>query len=213
MSGIDGGSRIQAVIFDFGGVICFPPNQAQWREAAAFCRAERHAFEAAFWEDRDAYDCGQDPRLYWTAIGARLGLRFDDATIDAMIEREIAFWSLFDERVLRWTRGLRAAGIRTGILSNLPRPIGERLKSLPGFLAHFDEVTFSYELGVVKPQAAIYQAAVRGLGIDPGRALFLDDRAANVHGARALGLVAEIFTTWEDFLAGVRARHELPEPA
>jgi putative hydrolase of the HAD superfamily len=205
-------SAIRAVIFDFGGVICFPPSEAQWQEAASFCGADPVALEAAFWRDRDSYDAGEDPRAYWNEIGGRLGRAFDGATIDGMIQREIAFWSRFDDRVLAWIGDLRAAGFHTGILSNLPRPLGETLKSLPGFLDHFDEVTFSYELGVVKPHAAIYQSAVGGLGIEPCEALFLDDRPANVEGARATGLEAEIFTAWEDFLANGRARYGLPEP-
>jgi len=204
--------KIRAVIFDFGGVICFPPREAQWQEAASFCGGDPAALEAAFWRDRDSYDAGEDPRAYWENIGADLGLTFDDATIDGMIQREIAFWSRFDDRVLRWAEDLREVGLRTGILSNLPRPLGEKLKTLPGFLGHFDEVTFSYELGVVKPHAAIYQSAVEGLQIVPGEALFLDDRPANVEGARATGLQAEIFKTWEDFLANGRARYGLPEP-
>ncbi len=203
----------EAVLFDFGGVICFPPNEAQWREAAAFCGAGRADFEAAFWADRDRYDAGEDAHVYWTGIGERLGIPFGAATIRGLIDREIAFWSRFDTRVLHWISDLRGSGIRTGILSNLPRTIGEALKTAPGFLDHFDEVTFSYELRVVKPDAAIYETAVRGLGIDPRAALFLDDRAANVNGARAVGLQAEIFTTWEQFLAGGPLRLGLPAPA
>ena len=129
-----------------------------------------------------------------------------------MIAREIAFWSRFDVRVLGWIGDLRAAGIRTGILSNLPRPLGESLKSLPGFIARFNEVTFSYELGVVKPHAPIYGNAIRGLGIEPHKMLFLDDRDTNVQGARATGLNAEIFTSWEKFVAIGPAQYELPVP-
>lgn len=204
--------KIRAVIFDFGGVICFPPTEAQWREAASFCGADPAALQAAFWKDRDAYDCGEDPRVYWKNIGARLGLAYDEATIDGLIRREIAFWSRFDTRVLRWAGDLRSLDFRTGILSNLPRPIGENLKSLSGFLDHFDEVTFSYELGVVKPHAAIYKSAVGSLGIESGEALFIDDRAANVEGARAVGLAAELFASWEDFLANGSAKYGLPAP-
>ncbi len=133
--------------------------------------------------------------------------------IDGLIEREIRFWSRFDNRVLNWTNNLRAAGLRTSILSNMPRPLGEHLKTLPGFLDHFDEVTLSYEVGVVKPDAPIYHSAIGDLEIDPARALFLDDRELNVDAARAVGLQAEIFTTWEDFLTKDRERHSLPAPA
>src|SRR6185369_7475118 len=112
-----------------------------------------------------------------------------------------------------WTRQLRAAGVRTAILSNLPRPLGEELRSTPGFLEHFDHVTFSYELGVVKPQPEIYLDTIAGLDIAPSDALFLDDRQDNVDGSRAVGLRGELYTTWEDFVAsGLSARYALPLP-
>ena len=127
-----------------------------------------------------------------------------------MIRREIDFWSHFDTRVLNWTQDLRRAGLRTSILSNLPRTLGESLRAEPGFLDHFDQVTFSYELGVIKPEPEIYRHAIQGLGVEPTEALFLDDRPENVEGARAAGLHAEIFTTWEEFLDRDRARYGLP---
>ena len=96
---------------------------------------------------------------------------------------------------------MRAAGYRTAILSNLPRPLGEELRATPGFLDPFDHVTFSYELRKVKPQPEIYLDAIRGLGIEPSEALFLDDRPDNVEGAHAVGLRALLYSTWEDFVA------------
>ena len=204
--------KIQAVIFDFGGVICFPPSPDQWQEAAAFSGTDAPAFQAAFWEGRDGYDAGEDPHIYWRSVASRLGRSFNDEMIRGLIEREIRFWSRFDHRVLGWAKRLQAAGVRTGILSNLPRPLGDHLKTLPGFLDHFDQVTFSYELGVVKPDAPIYRSAIGGLEVDPAAALFLDDRPSNVEGAKAVGLRAEIFTTWEDFAGkGIQAA-ALPMP-
>jgi len=79
-------------------------------------------------------------------------------------------------------------------------------------LDHFDQVTFSYELGVIKPEAEIYSHAIEGLGVDAAEALFLDDRPENVEGARAAGIHAEVFTTWEEFLERDRARYGLPAP-
>jgi len=127
-----------------------------------------------------------------------------------MIEHEIGFWSRFDDRALGWTHQLRAAGVRTGILSNLPRPLGNRLRETDGFLKHFDHVTFSFELGIVKPQREIYDDAVRGLNVKPAEALFLDDRPENVEGAREAGLHSELFTTWEEFAAETPERYGLP---
>jgi putative hydrolase of the HAD superfamily len=204
--------KLRAVVFDFGNVICHPPSAQQLSQAAARCGLTLDAFCAAFWRHRREYDRGADPAAYWQDIAASIGRVFDDSLVAEMIQREIDFWSNFDHRVLDWTHDLRRAGFRTGILSNLPRPLGETLRAQPGFLSHFDQVTFSYELGFIKPEPEIYLHAIHELGVDPTEALFLDDRSDNVEGARAIGLNAEIFTTWEEFLDQDRARYSLPPP-
>jgi putative hydrolase of the HAD superfamily len=201
---------LKAVIFDFGGVICFHPTTQQIAEAAAACGLTPPDFLRAFWTHRIAYDAGQDPYIYWRGVAQTAGRIFDDALIAQMIEREIDFWSHNDERVLTWTTRLRAHGIRTGILSNLPRPLGTRLRAIPGFLEHFDQVTFSYELAAVKPHREIYDHSIQGLNIAPAEALFLDDREENVEGARAAGLEAELYVNWENFEATQLPKHSLP---
>ena len=150
--------------------------------------------------------------MYWQDIAASNGRVFDQAMVAELIRREVDFWSHFDARVLSWAQDLRRAGLRTGILSNLPRTLGQKLRADAGFLNHFDQVTFSYELGVIKPEPEIYRHAIHGLGVEPAEALFLDDRPDNVEGARAAGIYAEIFTSWEEFLEGDCARYGLPAP-
>jgi putative hydrolase of the HAD superfamily len=203
---------IRAVIFDFGNVICFPPTEEQWSEAAQFSGVAVADFKRIFWSLRDEYDRGGDPLAYWLDFAKLSGRNFDHAMIDGLIQREIAFWSHFDRRVLAWIDELRAAGIRTGILSNLPWPLAGALRATPGFLNHFDQVTFSCELGVMKPHPKIYQDAINGLAIAAADGLFLDDRPENIEGARAVGLGAELFNDWEDFRTRGPARYSLPEP-
>ena len=167
-----------------------------------------------FWANRIEYDAGRlTPAKYWKDVARRAGTYFEDSKIPRLIRHEIELWNQYDPRVFAWINQLRAAGYRTAILSNLPQPLGEELRVTPGFLEHFDHVTFSYELGVVKPQAEIYRHTMGGLGMEPGDALFLDDKAENVEGARAVGLRAELFPDWETFAAsGVPAGYGLPAP-
>jgi putative hydrolase of the HAD superfamily len=204
--------NIRAVIFDFGGVLCFPPTEAQVARAAQACRLPVTDFLMAFWGHRIQYDAGQiEPAAYWHAVAGSAGTRFEDAIIPVLVRHEIDFWSRFDERLLGWIRDLRGAGIRTGILSNLPRPLGEELRARPGFLEQFDHVTFSYELAMVKPEPGIYEHAVAGLKVAPQEALFLDDRPDNVEGARSAGLHAQVYSGWEDFTrGGLATRYGLP---
>lgn len=203
---------LKAVIFDFGGVLCLHPDEIRLARAAEAARLPGPQFLDAFWSHRVPYDAGElEPEPYWRLV---TGDSYDAARLTDMIQAEIGLWDQYDARVFAWIGQLKAAGLQIGILSNLPRVLGEALLAEPGFLDPFDHRTFSYEVGSVKPQAAIYEHAFQGLGVAPGEALFLDDRPANVDGALAAGLRAELFPSWEDFLAsGAMERYSLPVPA
>lgn len=202
---------IRAVIFDFGGVLCFHPDEGRIARAAEECGLPPDLFWKGLWQTRLEYDAGRiEPAAYWRGV---MGATFQEAKLPALIRREVELWNRYDQRVFDWIGRLRRAGIRIAILSNLPRVLGEELRATPGLLEPFDHVTFSYELGVTKPEPAIYLDAIRGLGVTAGETLFLDDKAVNVEGARAAGLRTELYTTWEEFAAsGAAARYALPEP-
>jgi putative hydrolase of the HAD superfamily len=200
------------VVFDFGNVICFPPAQEKIERAAAEAGLPVDEFLRAMWKDRLPYDGGISPREYWRGVAAHASTEFDDSLIERMVEHEIGFWNAFDARVLDWMKALRGAGFTIGILSNLPHPIAESLRATPGFLEHFDHITFSCDLRLFKPQGAIYEHSFRGLNMAPEETLFIDDKIENVEGARAVGMQAELFTTWEEFVRDVPGRYGLPFP-
>jgi putative hydrolase of the HAD superfamily len=202
--------KIRSVVFDFGNVICFPPSQEKLARAAADAGLPIDEFLRAMWKDRLPYDGGETPQQYWRKVAAHASTEFDDSLIKRMVEHEIGFWNTFDARVFQWIETLRASGLTIGILSNLPHPIAASLRSTPGFMEHFDHVTFSCDLRLFKPQSAIYEHSFRGLGVAPEETLFIDDKIENVDGARAVGMNAELFTVWEEFVRDVPARYGLP---
>lgn len=171
-------------------------------------------FDRALWSNRLEYDAGRrESEDYWLEVAELAGTRSPRA-LSALLKLDVALWSRFDERVLSWVRLLRERGFATAILSNLPRPLGEALRARPGFLEHFDHLTFSYELGLVKPQREIYEHALGGLGVSSAQALFLDDRPRNIEGAIEAGLEAQLYSSWEEFLTCDPAtRYGLPAPA
>ena len=57
----------------------------------------------------------------------------------------------------------------------------------------FRDIVVSGTERLVKPDAAIFALAMARFGLAPGEALFFDDRADNVAGAHAVGLVAHVF--------------------
>ena len=156
---------MQAVIFDFGGVLCFHPDHERIARAAAASGLPVDRFLKGLWQTRVSYDAGQlEPEEYWRGV---LGPTFRESMLPGLVRHEIELWNNYDQRIFDWIGRLRNAGLRTAILSNLPRVLGEELRVTRGFLDHFDHVTFSYELRVVKPQPEIYLEAIRGLGVEP----------------------------------------------
>jgi putative hydrolase of the HAD superfamily len=201
-------SPFRAVIFDFGGVLCLHPDEPRWRRVAKTAGLPISEFMSAFWANRINYDAGRlEPADYWRGV---LGRAFHESKLPELIRGEIELWNQYDQRIFEWIGQLRSAGLRTAILSNLPRVLGEELRRTRGFLEHFDHVTFSYELGVVKPQPEIYLDAIRGVGVEPSEALFLDDRPDNVEGSIEVGMPALLYTTWENFSP---SGYGLPVPA
>ena len=60
-------------------------------------------------------------------------------------------------------------------------------------VTRFDGVLEAARFGVLKPDPAAFRAAAAELGEDPRRCLFVDDLAANLDGARAVGMSAQLF--------------------
>jgi FMN phosphatase YigB (HAD superfamily) len=87
-----------------------------------------------------------------------------------------------------------AARVRVGLLSDTDPLHWACLRARFPFLCTIACPTLSYEVKAVKPEPAIYAAAVRNVGVPPEDYFFTDDVSANVEGARAAGLQAEVFT-------------------
>jgi putative hydrolase of the HAD superfamily len=203
----------RAVIFDFGGVLCFHPSEERFAPIAQLFGVHTAKLLDIFWARRLDYDAGAlDARAYWSYVASAAGRSLDESQLPGLVRREIELWNNYDRRILGWAAHLKAQGIGTAVLSNLPRALGENLRATPGFLDPFSHVTFSFELGVAKPQPAIYRDAIAGLDVAPGEALFLDDRADNIEGARALGIAGELYTSWEEFVTEALPRYDLPAP-
>jgi HAD superfamily hydrolase (TIGR01509 family) len=57
-----------------------------------------------------------------------------------------------------------------------------------GLSGYFEHILASGDVKVAKPDAAIFRHSLAGLGVAADESLFVDDRAVNVEGARAVGM-------------------------
>ena len=192
-------------IFDYGGVLVRHQTDADQAMMAALAGVDAERFTDCYWSDRDRYDKGATTGIeYWTGIGRCGGASFSEAIIEELTELDNISWMQFDSVMWDWVAQLRSAGKRVAMLSNMPRELGEALRSRTDRLTFFDQVSLSYEVHAIKPEAAIYEHCLSGLGTAPEKTLFLDDRIANVQGAELLGVHAIQFTSRDEVLLRVR---------
>jgi len=92
-----------------------------------------------------------------------------------------------------WLRQLGRGGIKTALLSNIHPKMIAYVKENFDWLELFDFTTFSAEVRLIKPDHAIYEHTLRGLGVKAEDALFVDDREINVRAAREVGINAVRF--------------------
>jgi putative hydrolase of the HAD superfamily len=110
-------------------------------------------------------------------------------------------------------RDLRPA-YRLAVLSNADRTLRQRLRE--GLAVHdlFDDVVCSAEVGLAKPEPAIYTLACERLGLPPEACVFIDDHEPNVRAAEAVGLRAVLFRVdrGDDLRAQLNALGITPSP-
>ena len=93
------------------------------------------------------------------------------------------------EPMVALVHDLRTAGLRLGVLTNNVREFRDGWRGMLPFDELFDDIVDSHEVGIRKPNPAIYQLALSRLGAEPGRTAFLDDVPTNVAAADAVGML------------------------
>jgi putative hydrolase of the HAD superfamily len=181
------GSAYDGLIFDFFGVLTF--NMVE----VISCFEEREKIARGSFLRAWADPRGQE-LFRQLELGAITQTDWNEgfaALIDVAPENLIARY-LHDafpaHKVLKVARQARDAGIKTAVLSNsLGR---EPYDPYAGFDLHgvFDEVVFSAEHGVRKPDPAIFRLVLDKLGVPAERCLFVDDSEENLAAAYRLGI-------------------------
>lgn len=106
---------------------------------------------------------------------------------------------------------LKKQGYRVGLISNTGRTWGRFLRPIQddlGIGKYFDDRIFSDEIGARKPEPAIFEAALRHLGLGPEEVVHVgDDLEADVGGSKGLGIRAVWFDVGHD------SEHAIHDPS
>jgi putative hydrolase of the HAD superfamily len=197
--------QIKAVVLDYGNVLSLNPGPADYQVLQRMTEIEEDAFNLLYWRYRLDYDRDLlDATGYWRRIGEESGRRFSAGKILELIACDLELWTRVEPTMIAWVSALKESALRTALLSNMPRQFSTYLRSSADWLRHFDHLVFSGEIGILKPEAAIYRACLEGLGAKPEESLFIDDQLPNVEAARAIGMPALTFQSLEQLARAIQ---------
>jgi putative hydrolase of the HAD superfamily len=184
------GESIEAVLFDFSGVLTTSP----WPAMSATARGDLTLLVGPYHEDTDhpwhRLERGEITLEEWTTavtvLADEAGTTLDFGPLSALLDTLAVH-----DAVVEHVRALRADGYRTALVTNNVREGSKRWRAMLPVDELFEVVVDSSAVGMRKPNPAIYLHTLSLLGdVPPDRAVFLDDVEGNLVGARRAGLHA-----------------------
>jgi len=192
---------LRGLLVDYGGVL----TTSVWDSFRAFCDAEgldRDEVRRLFREDPEALallrrlETGElDEEEFSAGFGPLLGIQAERH--EGLIDRLFGGMEP-EEPMIEALRRARAAGLRTGLISN-SWGRGRYDRSMFGEL--FDGVVISGEVGLHKPQPQIFELGAERVGLLPSQCVFVDDLRENCAGAEAVGMIAVLHRQTDETLA------------
>lgn len=177
---------IKAVIFDWGGVIAPNPNGG-WMNVLAdmlgmtFEELRPH-WHAAGYQELSTGLINED--TFWSQFEDSLGKPLHIDTSKVWVEGSaLQPWP----EMLQLVDQLRADGVISAVLSNTVQPLSTTLRKM-GQYDNFDIVVLSDEVGIAKPDPAIYKLVLDKLGLEPEECIYIDDIERNLAPAVAMGM-------------------------
>jgi putative hydrolase of the HAD superfamily len=189
--------KIDAVLFDFGGVIAeegFKQGLTVIAKANGFNEDEfvRAAFDTIY---SSGYVQGKgDESSFWNALRQNTGVKGDDAAL----RNEIFSRFILRDWMIDLVKKLKASNIKVGILSDQTDQL-DKLDKKYHFFRNFDYIFNSYHLGKGKRDQSLFNDVAKAVKTEPSRILFIDDDPGHVNRARQNGWKAILYVDRESF--------------
>ncbi|WP_192256793.1 HAD family hydrolase [Mesorhizobium silamurunense] len=186
-------TEIRHIVFDIGKVLIhYDPD-------LPFSRLIPDAAERKWFFDNvctSAWNIEQDRGRTWEEAEAQLIAEHPDHAENIRNFRR--YWHemvphAYDDSVAIMV-GLIESGHDVTMLTNFAADTFAEARQRFEFLDRPRGVTVSGEIGLIKPDQAIYDHHIASFGLEPAATLFIDDSQKNVDGAKAAGWQAVLFT-------------------
>ncbi len=193
-------TRIRALILDYGGVISKPQNPDNVNNILQILKLDDNDFKNVYQDKRENYDNGQlSGEEYWLNILQHYGLEPNGSEVTDLIQEDIKSWTQINDSMIQFIEESRAKLHKLAIISNMTRDTLAFMNRHFQWLELFDELIFSCEIGINKPDTRIYEACLSRLEISAQECLFVDDSEENVLGAMKSGMNVVHFKFFAQF--------------
>lgn len=187
-------NEIQAVLWDFGGVILSSPfeafnryetEQGLPRDIIRTVNATNPDSNAWALLERNDISPAQFDALF-ADESERLGHRIPGADVLALLAGDVrpTMVNALDHVI---ASGFRTACLTNNVVSTSPDP-SPRQREVAAIMAKFDHVVESSKVGCRKPEPRFYEIACELLNVSPIQCVFLDDLGINLKPAAAMGM-------------------------
>lgn len=198
-------AKIQAVIFDWGGVLIDDPRPGLMRYCANAFNVPVEVYTQVHDKFLEDFQKGLiEERTFWQRISKELNRPepkpATSATGGAGRQNSLwgeAFRSAYSPRaeVFALASALHSKGYKTALLSNTEVPAMEFFHQLRYDM--FDVLVFSCAAGAQKPERKIYEVTAEKLASRPEQAVLIDDKPLFIKGAQQAGLKGILFENLE----------------
>jgi putative hydrolase of the HAD superfamily len=198
----------KALILDFGGVISRTLFETHaLSETALGLAAGTLTWQGPFepetdtlWQTMQADQISE--RDYWLQrtreVGRLLGEDWTEMQTFVQRARGADVAAVIRPEAVSAIEQAKALGYKLGILSNeLDLFYGADFRERLPLLKNFDVIVDATYTGILKPDPRAYQACLQALGVGAVQAVFVDDQARNIEGAKACGLHVVTFDVSE----------------
>jgi len=186
--------KIKAVIFDLGRVLIdFDHWQAAKKLTVLTNKTPQELYNLFFDSHLvQSFEAGKiSPQNFFDEVKEQLNLRIGFEEFIPMWN-QIFFLTEENRQTCRLAKQLRRR-YTVALLSNVNTLHFDYIKKNFPIFDGFNHIFASCELGFIKPHPMIYQKVLDKLGIEPGEAFYVDDRAELVTEAKKLGIRAFVF--------------------
>ena len=189
---------IKALIWDMEGVLMLTDDNNMPLTVAKKLNAPYEKVREIYFSDiNDKMDLGEMTQD-----------KFNEYVLDTLqisrekkhLLEEIFSEKLFiDEDLLKYIVEM-GSKYKLGLLSNYSNDLRPKIEKEWALGSVFDEIIISCEVGLIKPDPAIFNLILAHLGVKAEESVFIDDRIKNIDGAKKMGFQTIFFTSKEQAL-------------